>query len=130
MFDLSKPVAIGADHAGFAYKQQLIAFLREKGLEVNDFGTHGTDSVDYPDFAHPVASAVESGAAGLGILVALPVAFGLARLLRSQIFGVSPADPLTLVAAILVIAATALVAALVPARRAAAVDPTTALRTE
>ncbi len=68
--------------------------------------------------------------AGLGVAVALPVAFGLGRLLRAQLFGVSPADPLTLVAAVLTIALTALVAALIPARRAAAVDPTTALRTE
>ncbi len=68
--------------------------------------------------------------AGLGVAVALPVAFGLGRLLRAQLFGVSPADPLTLVAAVLTIALTALTAALIPARRAAAVDPTTALRTE
>ncbi|RYY97629.1 MAG: ribose 5-phosphate isomerase B [Chitinophagaceae bacterium] len=69
MFDLTKPVAVGADHAGFEYKQRLVAFLQEKGLQVTDFGTSSPDSVDYPDFAHPVASAVESGAAGLGILV-------------------------------------------------------------
>ncbi len=68
--------------------------------------------------------------AGVGVAVALPVAFGLARLLRAQLFGVSPADPLTLVAAVLTIALTALTAALIPARRAAAVDPTTALRSE
>ena len=68
--------------------------------------------------------------AALGITVALPVAFGLGRLLRAQLFGVSPADPLTLTVAILIIAATAVAAALIPARRAAAVDPTVALRTE
>lgn len=68
--------------------------------------------------------------AALGILVALPIAFGLARLLRSQLFGVSAADPITLASAILLIAVTALIAAFVPARRAASVDPTTALRTE
>jgi ribose 5-phosphate isomerase B len=69
LFDLTKPIAIGADHAGFEYKQQLIAWLQEKGLQVKDFGTHSADSVDYPDFAHPVAAAVEGGEAGLGILV-------------------------------------------------------------
>lgn len=68
-FDLSKPIAIGADHAGYEYKTVIADLLRNKGLEVKDFGTHSTDSVDYPDFAHPVASAVENGEAGLGILV-------------------------------------------------------------
>ncbi|MBC7848804.1 MAG: ribose 5-phosphate isomerase B [Chitinophagaceae bacterium] len=68
-FDLSKPVAIGADHAGFDYKKQLIEFLEEKGLEVVDKGTFDTNSVDYPDFAHPVAEMVESGEASFGILL-------------------------------------------------------------
>lgn len=68
-FDLSKPVAIGSDHAGFDYKEQLISFLEGKGLPFEDFGTHTKDSVDYPDFAHPVASAVESGNYSFGILV-------------------------------------------------------------
>lgn len=68
-FDLSKPIAIGADHAGYEYKTVIADLLRNKGLEVKDFGTHSTNSVDYPDFAHPVANAVENGEAGLGILV-------------------------------------------------------------
>lgn len=68
-FDLSKPVAVGADHAGYEYKQFIIELLKKKGLEVKDFGTHSADSVDYPDFAHPTASAVENGEAGVGILV-------------------------------------------------------------
>ena len=68
-FDRSRPVAIGADHAGFEYKNLLADYLRSQGFEVNDFGTHSADSVDYPDFAHPVADAVESGAAGFGVLV-------------------------------------------------------------
>jgi len=68
-FDLSRPIAIGADHAGFEYKSVLIDLLQNKGLQVKDFGTHSKDSVDYPDFAHPVASAVESGEAGCGILI-------------------------------------------------------------
>jgi ribose 5-phosphate isomerase B len=68
-FDLSRPVAIGADHAGYEYKAFLIDLLQNKGLQVKDFGTYGTNSVDYPDFAHPVANAVESGEAGCGILI-------------------------------------------------------------
>ncbi|HEU4470217.1 MAG TPA: ribose 5-phosphate isomerase B [Flavisolibacter sp.] len=68
-FDLSKPIAIGCDHAGFEYKNLVAGLLKQKGFEVKDFGAHSGDSVDYPDFAHPVASAVESGEAGLGVLV-------------------------------------------------------------
>ena len=68
-FDMSKPVAIGCDHAGFEYKEDLISFLEGKGLAFTDFGTHSTDSVDYPDFAHPVAKAVENGEASYGILL-------------------------------------------------------------
>ena len=68
-FDLSKPIAIGSDHAGYDYKEDLISFLEGKGLPFKDFGTHSKDSVDYPDFAHPVAAAVESGEASFGILL-------------------------------------------------------------
>ncbi|RZK65331.1 MAG: ribose 5-phosphate isomerase B [Pedobacter sp.] len=60
-------IAIGADHAGFDYKELVVAFL--KNYEVKDFGTYSNDSVDYPDFAHPVAEAVESGSFDFGILV-------------------------------------------------------------
>jgi len=68
-FDLSKPVAVGADHAGFEYKDIIIDLLKSQGLKVTDFGTHSSTSVDYPDFAHPVANAVERGEAGFGVLV-------------------------------------------------------------
>src|SRR5829696_7014203 len=67
--DLSKPIAIGADHAGYKYKTIIVDLLQNKGLEVKDLGTYSTDSVDYPDFAHPVANAVENGEAGCGILI-------------------------------------------------------------
>jgi len=60
-------IAIGSDHAGFEYKELLREFL--SAYEVKDFGTYSADSADYPDFAHPVASAVEEGAYTLGILV-------------------------------------------------------------
>ncbi len=68
-FNLSKPIAIGCDHAGFEYKEDIISFLEGKGLEYKDFGTYSIDSVDYPDFAHPVARAVENDEAALGILL-------------------------------------------------------------
>ena len=68
-FNLSLPIAIGSDHAGFDCKEDLISFLEGKNLPFKDFGTHTTDSVDYPDFAHPVATAVESGEYAFGILL-------------------------------------------------------------
>lgn len=65
--DKKLKIAIGADHAGFEYKELLKNHL--SGYEVKDFGTHSPDSVDYPDFAHPVASAVENGEFDFGVLV-------------------------------------------------------------
>lgn len=62
-------IAIGCDHAGVDYKEMLKVFLTANNFQVNDFGTHGNASVDYPDFAHPVANAVASGAAQWGILI-------------------------------------------------------------
>jgi ribose 5-phosphate isomerase B len=62
-------IAIGSDHAGFEYKQMLAQWLRETGHEVQDFGTHSPDSVDYPDFVHPLASAITAGEFKQGILV-------------------------------------------------------------
>ena len=62
-------IAIGADHAGFALKEELRAALEAKGLEVVDFGTHSSESTDYPDYASAVAHAVSKGEAGCGILV-------------------------------------------------------------
>lgn len=60
-------IAIGSDHAGFEYKELLREFLSD--YEVKDFGTYSAESADYPDFAHPVAAAVEGGEYTLGILV-------------------------------------------------------------
>ena len=62
-------IAIGADHAGFELKEQVKKQLQQQGYELTDFGTHSSDSVDYPDYAHPTATAVESGAADLGVLI-------------------------------------------------------------
>lgn len=69
IFDLKKPIAIGADHAGFEMKEFVISFLESKDLSFKDFGTHSGDSVDYPDFAHLVAEAVASGEYAFGILL-------------------------------------------------------------
>ena len=68
-FDLSKAIAVGADHAGFEYKNAVVAHLNQLGYQVSDFGTYSADSVDYPDFAHPTADSVESGETGFGILI-------------------------------------------------------------
>lgn len=62
-------VAIGCDHAGFDYKDTIIRVLKKEGFEVLDKGTYSTDSVDYPDFVHPVADLVESGEAKFGVLI-------------------------------------------------------------
>jgi ribose 5-phosphate isomerase B len=62
-------IAIGSDHAGFEYKEGLKKWLEKNGYTYKDFGTHSTESADYPDFAHPLASAVEEKAFDLGILV-------------------------------------------------------------
>lgn len=62
-------IAIGSDHAGFEHKEVLKEWLTNNGYEVSDFGTHSLDSVDYPDFAHPVAEAVEKQDASLGVLL-------------------------------------------------------------
>jgi ribose 5-phosphate isomerase B len=68
VFDANKPIAIGSDHAGFEYKEAVKKWLTEKGFQVKDFGTDSPASVDYPDFAHPVASSVESSEASFGVL--------------------------------------------------------------
>ena len=62
-------IPIGADHAGFELKQVIINYLIKKGLEVKDYGCHSNESIDYPDFAHPVAEDVECGNNTLGILI-------------------------------------------------------------
>jgi len=62
-------IAIGGDHAGFEYKSKLITILQENGHEVTDVGPFSDASVDYPDFAHPLAVSVEKGENDLGILI-------------------------------------------------------------
>lgn len=60
-------IGMASDHAGFEYKSKLITLLRKKGFEVVDFGTGSPESCDYPDYAHPLASAVEQGQVDCGI---------------------------------------------------------------
>ncbi|MFY0482463.1 ribose 5-phosphate isomerase B [Flavobacterium sp. PLA-1-15] len=62
-------ISIGNDHAGPEYKKAIVAFLEEKGHEIINHGTDTTDSVDYPDFAHPVAEDVENGEVNFGIII-------------------------------------------------------------
>jgi ribose 5-phosphate isomerase B len=62
-------LAIGCDHAGFEYKEAVKNMLSEMGHEVKDFGTYSTESMDYPDTAHPVALSVEGKENELGILI-------------------------------------------------------------
>lgn len=62
-------IAIGGDHAGFECKSEIITFLESLGHEVKDFGPFSSDSVDYPDFAHPVSEGVEKSEFDFGVLI-------------------------------------------------------------
>lgn len=64
-----KSVALGCDHGGFDFKEQLKDFLGNLGLQVRDFGTNSKDAVDYPDFAHAVAVAVSRNQVDAGIII-------------------------------------------------------------
>ncbi|CAN5667311.1 hypothetical protein BH20ACI4_BH20ACI4_15220 [soil metagenome] len=64
-----KSVAVGCDHGGFEYKEQLKTFLNDLGINVRDFGTNSKDAVDYPDFAHAVAEAVGRNHVDVGIII-------------------------------------------------------------
>lgn len=62
-------IAIGSDHAGFDYKENLKKYLTEVGFEVTDFGCFSADSCDYPDFAYPLSKSVANGENDYGILI-------------------------------------------------------------
>jgi ribose 5-phosphate isomerase B len=62
-------IAIGSDHAGYAYKQRIIEWLRTRGHDVTDFGTHSTEPVDYPLCIRPVAESVARGEHARGIVL-------------------------------------------------------------
>lgn len=65
----TKKIIIGSDHAGFGHKAVLIDHLKALGFEVEDKGTYSADSIDYPDYAHPVAAAVDSGEYTRGVVL-------------------------------------------------------------
>ena len=69
MVDSLKQIAIGSDHAGYALKEHLLKHFVVPGWSLSDFGTHSESSMDYPDAAHPVAKAVQSGQYDFGILI-------------------------------------------------------------
>jgi RpiB/LacA/LacB family sugar-phosphate isomerase len=62
-------IAVGADHAGYPLKVEVVRFLEEQGHEVTDLGTHSTDPVDFPEYAKRVGQAVQLGKADRGVLV-------------------------------------------------------------
>ncbi len=64
---MSKKIALACDHAGFSTKEQIKAYLLQNGFEIVDFGTDSEESVDYPDFAHPLSLAVENKEVDFGI---------------------------------------------------------------
>ena len=67
---MKKPrIAIGSDHAGFEYKNYLKEKLISGGFSIHDYGTHSPDSVDYPDYVHPLAFAIEKKVEDVGILI-------------------------------------------------------------
>lgn len=65
----NKVIPIGADHAGYELKQYLIEYLTSKGYQLKDFGCHSEESIDYPDYGHPVAEMVQENKGMLGILI-------------------------------------------------------------
>jgi ribose 5-phosphate isomerase B len=62
-------IAIGADHAGFPMKQEIVLWLTSKGIDLLDLGTHSTEAVDYPDFAQAVGRSIADGNCDRGIIV-------------------------------------------------------------
>ena len=62
-------IGIASDHAGFEMKEALKPWLIEKGYQIEDFGTHSTASMDYPDVAHPLAKSIEEGKNSIGIAI-------------------------------------------------------------
>ncbi len=85
-------LAIGSDHGGFALKQEIMAHLREKGIEFKDFGTYTEESCDYPDYGEAVARAVASGECERGIAVCgtgigISIAMNKVRGIRAALCG-------------------------------------------
>ncbi len=66
---MTKKIALGGDHAGFAYKTEIITHLEKAGYEIKDFGPDSEASCDYPDYVHPLAQSVENGDFEFGIII-------------------------------------------------------------
>jgi ribose 5-phosphate isomerase B len=66
---MAERIPIASDHAGYELKERLRAALAEQGFDVDDIGTHGTESTDYPDYAHPLAQQVSEGRVQRGVLL-------------------------------------------------------------
>lgn len=66
---MSKKIAIGGDHAGYEYKEKLIKAIEDLGHQIKDFGPHSNASVDYPDYVHPLCTAIEKREFELGIVI-------------------------------------------------------------
>ena len=62
-------ISIGNDHAGPEYKKEIISLLESKGYQIKNYGTNSLESVDYPDFIHPVAKDISEGKAIFGIII-------------------------------------------------------------
>jgi ribose 5-phosphate isomerase B len=89
-------IIAGADHAGYELKDQLVAFLREQGHEVEDLGTNGNASVDYPDYAHRVAVAIAAGRVERALLVCgTGVGMAIAANRHKNVRAVNPSDVFT-----------------------------------
>lgn len=69
MFDKEKEIPVASDHAGFQMKEFLRKALAERGYRLKDMGTYSEESVDYPDFIHPLAKSVDEGSYDLGIII-------------------------------------------------------------
>ena len=65
----NKPIGLASDHAGFDTKEYIISILKSMGLDYTDFGTKTSESTDYPDYAHPLATAIEDGECNFGIAI-------------------------------------------------------------
>jgi ribose 5-phosphate isomerase B len=87
-------IAAGADHAGFSLKRAMVEALRTRGIEVEDLGTHGDASCDYPDFAHAVADTILAGRADLGLLICgSGVGMSIAANRHARIYAVVCSEP-------------------------------------
>ena len=69
MFDKNQVLPVGSDHGGFELKQNIIQTLSAKGYKFKDYGTNSNESVDYPDFIHPVAKSINDGLFNFGIII-------------------------------------------------------------